>query len=228
MIKILKIAGGILIIAGFLILSFDQVQAQESEPVFLVTWGASAYAPVEYLGKVLPTAGSLVEASLELVDREKLVNLAGYEIYWYLNDEFLKGEAGLQETVFRTRGVGKQELRIKINNYRGRTLIKNVIIPSVKPEAVAVAPFTESGFASQAMKFQAQAYFFNVKTPDELNFDWEVNGRAPTISGNTKVLDINFKTLPPGKVQFNVSLNIRHARNFLEVASREITLTFKK
>ena len=213
-------------LVSVLVYGIIAARAQTTEPDFLFTWKASSYAPNDFLGKILPTDRSSITVSFELIERGRIVSLAKSDIYWYVNEDFFKGGAGLQEITFRANGVGKQGVRIKINDYQGQTLVKSLEIPSVKPEVVIPIPFPGGKPSGLKIQLQAQPFFFNVSNPDDLDFSWMVNDQTPNPSGNPMLLDIVFKQTPPAGTTLNVSLNTRNPRNIFEIASMKKTLQF--
>lgn len=215
----------VLIIAVFSFSGLVKVKAQINEPEFLITWKTNTYVPKSFLNKVLPTDASLVNISFELVDRGKLINLSDSEIYWYLNDELIKGGLGIQEASFRARGVGSQNLRIKIPNYKGGLLMKNIIIPSVEPEVAIIAPYYQNKFQALGLKIDAQPYFFNVTDLNELQFSWQINGQKPKNTGRPDQLNI---VLNQGGTDLKIKLNAINPKKFRERASQELNLKFTK
>src|ERR1039458_3932339 len=72
-----------------------------SSPQFLVTWKATeSYIPPFYTWKALPTAGSNIVASVELVSGGRIINISSQNIYWYLDDVLMGGGAGVQQITF--------------------------------------------------------------------------------------------------------------------------------
>ncbi|MBI3589248.1 MAG: hypothetical protein HY093_02440 [Candidatus Liptonbacteria bacterium] len=200
----------------------------ESSPQFLVSWRAQTYVPADFKGKVMPTSGSPVEVGFEMISQGRLVNLSQNEIYWYLDDDFVKGGVGLQGIVFRPLGVGQHNLRIKLPDYQGQSLTKNVVIPTVKPEAVIVAPFPQGKFTNPKIRLKGEAYFFNVDSLGALSLNWAVNGQGAKNSGDNSFLDISLGSPLGSGLPLNVSLNVRNPRSLLEMAGEEVLLNFSK
>ncbi|MEK7180844.1 MAG: hypothetical protein AAB738_00730 [Patescibacteria group bacterium] len=221
-----RTALAIIFLAGSLFYGLINVRAQATEPEFMFTWKARSYAPAEFSGKILPTDKSSITVSFEMIDRGRIVNLSKNDIYWYVNDDFFKGGAGLQEITFRASGVGRQVARITVNDYLGQTLIKSVEILSVKPEVVIPVPFPGGKLRDSRVWFEALPYFFNTKNPDNLGFEWKINDQSPEASGDPKVLNVTFRQIPVQGTTISISLNVKNPRNIFEMASKNITLRF--
>ena len=130
-----------LVSGGTLLSAAPTAHAQTaSSPTFLITWKTTgSYIPSFYTGKALPTYGSKITASLELVSSQgNVLDLSGKTIYWYVNDTLVGGGAGVQQVTFPPIGdaPNTENLRVTIPNYNGSYLIHAINIPMVMPEAV--------------------------------------------------------------------------------------------
>lgn len=200
----------------------------EQEPEVILTWRASAYAPPDFQGRILPAARSSITASVELLDRSSLVNLSRITIYWYLNDEFLEGGAGKQTVRFNAGPLAGRTLsvRAQIPEYRGGTPVKTVELPVMRPEAVIVARYARREFSGTELALRGAPYFFNAASASDLKFSWSVNGKTPSSGENPEVLDVNLGTEAARGSTISVKLTVENTRNNLEAAfvSREFTL----
>ena len=204
------------------------VAEAQAVPEIWMTWKASSYVPPEFEGKAMPVDGTFVTASFEVVDGDRFVSMAGYEIYWYLNDEFIKGGMGEQQVSFRAPTRGNHQLRVKVNNYNGVTLVKTITVPAVRPEAVIAAPYPRDRFYSSRIQVQAIPYFFNTTNPNSLNFAWTVNGQKPSSVENISFLDIDLGGAATDGYELSVKLSVSAPGNFLLSGSDTKILTFQK
>lgn len=176
-----------------------QSTATASSPTFLITWKTTgSYIPSFYIGKALPTYGSQITASLELVSPQgKILDLSGQTIYWYVNDTLVGGGPGVQSVTFPPVGdaPNTMNLRVTLPNYNGSYLIHAVNVPMVMPEAVIYAPYPNGQFAQNPVGVQALPYFFNIADPSGLSYSWSVNGQPGQNTENPEVADI---TIPQG------------------------------
>ena len=200
----------------------------QAEGEIWATWKASSFVPVDFSGKAMPSEGTLVTTSFEVVDGGKFTNLAGYEIYWYLNDELIKTGLGEQQVSFRVPSRGNHQVRITVNSYNGGTLVKTIEIPTIRPEAVIVAPYPRDAFSGSRIQVRAVPYFFNTSNPDKLNVSWKVNGQKPDSTENISFLDINLGGKTTDGYELNINLSISNPNNFLLSGSTSKILTFQK
>lgn len=210
-----------------LVYGLMNARAQTAEPELWITWQAKNYAPYDFAGKKLPTVGTPVVTSVALVDGEgRLADLSTTTIWWYWNNNPIGGGDGVDAITFRPSDQGDQELSVKVLSYGSQQIRKTISIPVVSPEAVIAAPFSNNKFSASKIQLQAQAYFFNVRTPSELNFGWMVNKQNSNASGDSRVLDITFSQTPKSGTTIDVSLSIRNPKNILETASKNKILGF--
>lgn len=215
-------------------LSIEPAQAQStaiaSSPTFLITWKTTgSYIPSFYIGKALPTYGSQITASLELVSPQgKILNLSGQTIYWYVNDVLVGGGAGVQSVTFPPVGdaPNTMNLRVTLPNYNGSYLIHAVNIPMVMPEAVIYAPYPNGQFTQNPVGLQALPYFFNIADPSGLSYSWSVNGQSGQNAENPEVADI---TIPQGTqsgTSIAASLSVENP-NDSTAATANVNLTYE-
>ena len=201
-----------------------------SSPTFLITWKTTgSYIPSFYIGKALPTYGSKITASLELVSPQgKILNLSGQTIYWYVNDTLVGGGAGVQQVTFPPIGDAPNtaNLRVTLPNYNGAYLVHAINIPMVMPEAVIYAPYPNGQFTQNPVAVQAIPYFFNIADPSGLSYAWSVNGQAGSNAENPETAQI---TLPQGTQSGTgvaVSLSVKNP-NDSTIATANVNLTYE-
>ena len=221
--------------SGYLL---PRVHSQTAVPKLFITWKAATYAPRDFSGKILPAANSQITASVELIDNGKPADLSNpnpklkQTIYWYLNDNFLQGGAGLQRVTFRAPDAagGTLDLRAEVPNYKRGIIpeppLKTITIPIAAPEVVIEAPFPGGLFSSPTAMLAGLPYFFNVKDASQLNFFWTVNGQAPTGAENPQTLTIKVGSGAPAGSTVSVSLTVRSGNNILGAATANTTLTY--
>jgi hypothetical protein len=198
---------------AFLLLSATTARAQSISPEFLVTWkAAGTYIPSFYQDKALPTYGSNITASLELVSGGKILNLKQQTIYWYLNDTLIGGGTGIQKVTFPPFGEPPTLLTLKVElpSYNGNFLVHAIQIPMIQPEAVIYAPYPGGDVSESPVTLKALPYFFNVSSPDNLSFSWSVNGQAGSNAENPDEAQINLPANTPAGTIFAASLTIQN------------------
>jgi hypothetical protein len=217
---------GFLILSIGLLLSIKQTDAQTAAPQFLVTWKTTgSYIPSFYQGKALPTYGSHITASLELISNGKVLNLSGQTIYWYLDDNLIGGGVGVQQVTFSPLGEAPNSftLRITLPNYNGSYLVHAVRVPMTLPKAVIYAPYPRGQFTQNPVAVKALPYFFNATTASALSFIWSVNGQTGSNSEDPEDAQI---TLPQGTqsgTNIVVSLSVgNHNDSTIATASNDL------
>ena len=214
--------GSSVTIAVFLLLIVPQAHA--ANPQFLVTWKATgSYIPSAYIGKALPTYGSEITASLEMISNGKMINLSGQTIYWYLNSTLLGGGVGAQTITFPPLGEAPNAMVLEVDlpNYNGAFLIDTVAIPMVEPQAVIYAPYPSGQFSSNPVTIAAIPYFFNIGSPDNLSYSWSVNSQTGSNAENPEQAEI---TLPAGTTagtSFAVSLSVENPGDSTQATAAE-------
>ena len=185
-----------------------------SSPAFLITWRAvTSSVPPSYTGKALPTDGSQISASLELISQGSLANLNKATVYWYLNDALIDGGTGKQHIVFTlpsdVASPALAELRVTIPNYGGATLLRAVEIPVVQPHLVIYAPYPNGQFSTNTATVDALPYFFNAPF-SSLVFTWSANGQSTSNNENPSEAQIVLPQGTPDGTSINVSLNAQN------------------
>jgi hypothetical protein len=223
----------VLISGGTLLLVTPAAHAQttaSASPTFLITWKTTgSYIPSFYIGKGLPTYGSKITASLELISPQgKILDLSQQTIYWYVDDTLVGGGAGAQQATFPPIGDAPNtaNLRVTIPNYNGVYLVHAINIPMVLPEAVIYAPYPNGQFTQNPLTVQAIPYFFNIADPSGLSYTWSVNGQAGSNAENPETAQI---TLPQGTQSgtgVSASLSVENP-NDSTVATASASLTYE-
>lgn len=212
-----------------LIFGFHQITAKaQTAPEIWATWKAESYIPADFKGKAMPSDSTLVTASFEVTEGGRFINLSSYEIYWYLNSELIKTATGEQQVAFRVPIRGNHQLMIKVNDYEGRTLVKTITIPAVRPEAVIIAPYPRDIFSNSQLQVRAVPYFFNTTNPASLNFSWAVNGQRPASTENISFLNINLGGQTADGYQLDIRLSVSDPKDSLSMAATAKSLFFRK
>lgn len=204
-------------------------RAQTANPQFMITWKSNTYVPVDFEGKILPTANSTITVSFELIDGGAPAELSNQTVYWYINNNFLQGGKGLQHIEFRAPDTagGVIDLRVEVPNYKQGPQLKTVEIPTVAPKAVIEAPFPNNEFSASPVQVAGLPYFFNVRDISPLNFGWSINGVAPSGTENPDTLTIRLNQDAPAGSSLGVAFTVRNKNNALEEASGNVNLIYK-
>lgn len=219
-----------LIFASSAFFSLAHAQTAATAPTFLITWKTTgSYIPSFYTGKALPTYGSKITASLELISPQgKIIDLSGQTIYWYANDNLIGGGTGVQQVTFPPIGdaPNSTNLRVTLPYYSSGYLIHAINIPMVLPEAVIYAPYPNGEFSQNPVSLEAFPYFFNISNPAGLSYAWSVNGQSGSNAENPETADV---TLPQGTqsgTTVDAAVNIENP-NDSTVATANANLTYE-
>jgi len=210
-IKKIALAGLFIFSAGLVFFSGKAEAQTASAPQFLVTWKASnSYIPSFYQGKALPTLGSQITASVELVSNGRIINLSNQNIYWYEDEVLVGGGAGVQQVTFSPFGTPPSSLilDVELPQYSGGYLTHTIQIPFVNPAAVISAPYPSQEFSTNLLTVRGIPFFFFATSTNNLVFSWSVNGQAGSNTENPQEADITLPPGTPGGTNIDVSLSI--------------------
>ena len=222
-----KISGAAPILLFSLLVNIVPASAQEAAVMPIITWQAKTYTPSWFTGKALPTANSQITAYLELIVKNKATDLSGEKVYWYVNDEFIKGGVGIQKVTFNAPAVTGNTIDLRAE-VPSRSVIKTIEIPIVNPEAVIEAPFPSRMFSSFSINLNGWPFFFNTQKSSNLNFLWSVNGVTAENSENPEVLDLDLNQNAAQNSNINIGLTIRVPGSLSAIATKQVNLTFIK
>ena len=93
----------------------------------------------------MPSAGSNIEISFNLIDGGKIVDLSKTKVRWYINDELtVNEESGLGIKTLKFKApqevVGEIEIKIVVIGYKETEIEKFITIPIEKVEVVIDSP----------------------------------------------------------------------------------------
>lgn len=218
---------GIFAVIGLFLKSQAQTTA---DPQFLMTWTAEgSYVPPNYIGKALPSQASRITASLALIANGQQLNLKNQTIYWYLNDTLIGGGKGAQNISFSPFGGAPNfmTLKVELPSYNGNLLLHAIQIPLVQPKAVIETQHVNGQFSANPLTLTGTPYYFNVRTPSELSYQWTVNGNQPSTSENPETLQVNLDPSTPQGTSLAISLRINNPSDSMSAVD-STNLTYVK
>jgi hypothetical protein len=194
---------------------------------FFASWRADAYVEPTYAGRIFPSYGTPVEASFELLDAGKPVNLTNRIINWVLDGAPLQSGAGLQKIKFSSdplRAGSEHNVRIVVPDYKGADRVFNLTIPVRRPEVVIKTPFFRAATPPGSHVLSALLFYWNTADPDGLFYEWSLNGARAESAGPTMAL-----TIPPNapKSTLRLTLKVGSSSNELESAATSVSLVIK-
>ncbi len=223
--KYLSFGLWILFVVWILSFGFFDASAQQS-PELLLGWKAGNSAPPDYTGKVLPVNGTRVAVGLDLLENNRLVDLASYTIRWYVDDALKQSGRGLRNFSFVADALGgDDEIQAVVVGYRGDDVSKTITIPIVDPELVIDAPYPGGLIGAGANPVKALLYFFDISGLDQINLTWSANG-AVGEENASNILSLDTEGLPSG-TGVKVEAQAQNIRQILERASASISLKIR-
>jgi len=218
-----------LTLGGIFLLAPVHAQTTAS-PTFLITWKTTgSYIPSFYEGKALPTYGSKITASLELISPQgKVLDLSEKTIYWYVDDMLVGGGTGVQQATFPPIGNAPNtvNVRVTIPNYNGAFLDHAINVPMVLPKAVIYAPYPGGDFSQNPISVQALPYFFNIADPSNLSYAWSVNGQSGSNTENPETADVTLPQGTPSGTGVTTALTITNPKDST-VATADANLNYQ-
>lgn len=206
-----------------------------------LTWFAETYVPKWYKGKALPTQGSVV--SIVAVPR---FLIGGREVSpqnliyrWGLDDED-RALSGVGAEVFQIRASDapktSHQIRVRIEDTAGQIIKEGEIFIVPKRPRLAIYPATPLGgieFRSSPtfyltpargiIDFQAEPFFFPVKSRKELPYQWSVGGvEAKGTPGEEHGVSLNTGDSPVPLLPLSVAVSIPDS--VISTVSKTLTL----
>jgi hypothetical protein len=210
-----------------LIVSAPLFAFAQPAPEFMVSWQADSYVRAWYQGKALPSAGSQVKVSVELVDNGRLVDLSKQEIRWLINSRDAKSGIGLQTITFNVDSIRQaQKIIVTIANYKGSNINHLVTIPRVQPEVVITLPALNQEISAGLHRIRGLPFFFASTDIGDLRFSWSANGENLAGPANTSEIELDTTQVPVDS-RVNLSLMVQNLINPRESASQSVILRIK-
>jgi hypothetical protein len=213
--------------AAFVAIGLASEGRAQTEPQIFVTWRAESYAPPAYQGKILPTAGSIITASLEVISGGRPADLSKETIYWRVNDFLVENRPGVKTISFNAPEETPDilSLEIMLPFYKDSTLLKVIQIPLVRPEAVIEAPYPGKRFSGTRLKMAGLPYFFKTNNVNSLGFSWSINGGVIIGAESPREFIVNLNPDAPVGSTLNIGLTVNNPGFAGEAASASTVLT---
>lgn len=219
--KHLLVLSAITIIAATCVGTSSNASAQSAKTQLLVTWQAGTYAPDGFSGKVMPAADSRILIGVDLIDLGKRVDLSQYKVYWYVNENFYQGAAGLTRinlTAPHIIGESSITVRVLIKDY-GAGIGKTITIPVVSPEVIIQSSAPSLAAGAAPFNLRAYPYFFNVQDPSQLSFNWSLNGENVGAQ-NPLLVTKEMAEKGPSRIK----LNLMNPARLIERVTQELSI----
>ncbi len=209
-----------------------------------LTWSAQNEAPADYEGRVLPSEGSKIVASVLPIifspGTKTQLNPNNLNYGWFLNNIFDSKNSGLGKTTYKFQLNNPATLKVRITNTKNTiALEKSVNLFTVPPQVLVFladqngrivyknALSNITGAPGQKLNFLARPYFFNLP-PLQLNWSWFVNDKKIAGAPQNPLaasLEIPKEILTPANFQITATVlnpyfNAENAQNLININVR--------
>jgi len=206
-----------------------------------LSWWANTYTPLNYEGRPLMTTGSTVFVTALAQMGVSSKNL----LYtWYLDDKKIGYSVGYdrQEFSFTSddRVGASRRVKVEVTDLFGATISKAMSIKMVAPQVIIyksdkidVVPANAQAFeeyvlqAGQQINLIAVPYFFSIKSPAELTYEWSFNGRR--LGGAPSNPNVVTLTIPDNaeKGTYALTVTARNKNKILQNAPASVKITVR-
>ncbi len=186
----------------------------------LITWRANNYFPSNFRGKALPTNGTTVSLSAVLLDNQKIQDVSGLPILWYVDGNFLNGGIGDYQTSFQvTKTAGSSHMvNVQIGT-ANQTVSASIAIPVVNYQAVVNVPYpADTVKQNSTANLEIIPYFFNVNSFGDFLFSWNINNIQNVTSTPQNTLSLNIGQVDPSQGAIGVNVSVQNTSNAFEFA----------
>ncbi|MEX1014477.1 MAG: hypothetical protein WDZ80_04935 [Candidatus Paceibacterota bacterium] len=184
----------IIVVLTLLVIPFVFIEAQTtpSSSEVIITWKANNFYPSNYQNKAPVTRNSSIDVSLELIENQRMVNLSGDVVTWYLDGTFFIKGPGIDEISFESNKLNGDSHRVRaIIEGSGRTVERTIVIPVKNYESIIETRLSGSSVQlGSSLNLTAFPYFFNIESLNELSFNWTVNGEERKDTTNEISLNV--------------------------------------
>ena len=202
-------------------------EKKEYENNITLTWSTDTYVPSGYLGKPLPVRGSEIEVAANI--ETKKLNPKTLYYQWSLDNQTNKRKCGIGKSTFKftaTLNDGEKHM-VKLVIKKGEQEIaeKYLFIPIVCPQIVlktinpiekSIGKITVGSY--EKLKLAAIPYFFNVKSPSELDYKWTFEGKPAkrTSIENPNILILQAPKISASEIK-SISLEVKSKSNKIKI-----------
>ncbi|HCX44997.1 TPA: hypothetical protein DGT35_00075 [Patescibacteria group bacterium] len=197
---------------------------------FLFNWEGDSFVPGFYQGRRMPTDNSSLKMSFELIENDRLLNIKGKKVEWYVDGKLSQKGVGLQRITANQFNVSRSDIfvRVLIKNFKGGNLEKSFIIPKTIPKVIIERNFINNTISAGISIIKAWPLFFNIDDLSDLNFNWFSNNikHSGEDVERPNVLELDIPT-DNGQFSVNLNINVVNNKNISESAIKKINLTIK-
>ncbi len=189
----------------------------------IITWQAQNFFPSDYAGKAWATPYSPIEANVTVTKNNKILDLAGAKIFWYLDQDLIDNgtDRPIADFTITKKEGDKHFLLVRISPQSGGNLESALEIPVFNPRLVLDNNFHSAAVpANSQLQMTVAPYFFNIDKFADLLIDWRVQNQKT--QGSTANINIGSPPTASDKVFF-AEITASNKKNIFET----ITQRFK-
>ncbi len=217
----------LLIFLSVFVVAEAQTTSQGNNYSAVITWHANNYYPSDFAGKALPTNGTDVSLSVVLTKNQKIVDLSGVPIIWYLDGSFLTGGSGSYQADFRvTKKAGNYHTVMVNIQMPDQNVSASTNIPISDYLAVIKSPYPAKVVQQNStINLEVIPYFFNISSFNDLLFSWTINGFQKTDQSNDNSLSLNIGQASSQPI--GIDVYVENSANGYEFAEEKTNLYVK-
>lgn len=189
---------------------FPFVQAAKTAPVpqippqVVLTWNAANFYPSNYRGRALPSVGTPITVSAELLVNGKFADLSKANVVWYKSGNQIDSGVGLKQTITEPDSNDLNNIFIRaVVTLNDITAEQSIVIPVSDPVVAIEIPYPRSIIdANSDVTLRAIPYFFNISSLGRLIFYWQI-GDTKKNMGTENSISVKISN-PPSEAQKTV------------------------
>ncbi|MEK7089367.1 MAG: hypothetical protein AAB920_00950 [Patescibacteria group bacterium] len=150
--------------------------APQIPPQIILTWSAENFYPSNYRGRALPTIGTPITVSTEMLINGKSADLSQANIAWYNSGNQIDSGIGLKQTSLKPDTNDVDGIFVRAEITLGNIIAEqSILIPISQPVVAIEIPYPHSIInANSDVTMRAVPYFFNVASLNRFIFYWQV------------------------------------------------------
>lgn len=202
-------------------------RAQILNPV-IITWQADNFYPADYAGRALPSFGTPVTVTAEVLQNNKLLDVSQANFLWYVDENLVARGVGLKQMTFNAQaGSGGYDfVRVVVQAANNNSFENSTRVYVTRPTVVLEGDFpNQTASAGSQILIQAIPYFFNITSLNDLNFSWLINNNQKQ-SGNDNQLLLTINNSDAG-APLTINVSAQNSKNQLEFGNGNLNLNIQ-
>jgi hypothetical protein len=207
------------------------VKAQQTSPyTILLGWETNSFYPSNYQGKPLPSDGSLVRVSLQLLKDNKIIDASAVPIKWYVNNKYFNDGVGMTNISFVADEGRGSSYSIKASVKTNEDIINEFLtIPVVQKELIIETTAINGKIKpNSSVTFSAVPYFFNIQSLDDLTISWNIqNQKIPNEKKSTLFVQFG-EPKTDSQREIQVGTSVEEKGSFFSTVENTVKIQIEK